>query len=79
MRPFLDRLKSRKLIMALLAGVIASLQIYFPDLPSDAINNVVYCLLGYVGVEGVVDAFGQLSTWIAGKAIEQKEQTAKTE
>lgn len=67
MRPFLDRLKSRKFIMALLAAIIAGLKVYYPDLPEESIKTIVMALMGYVAVEGAVDAAAQLARWLAQK------------
>lgn len=67
MRPFIERLKSRKLIMALVAAAVAGAKVYYPGLPEDAIYAVVGACMGYVAVEGAVDAVGQLAKWLAGK------------
>ncbi|MFZ5687861.1 MAG: hypothetical protein ACOY9Y_06675 [Bacillota bacterium] len=67
MRPLLERLKSRKLIMALVAAVVAGAKVYYPDLPEDAIYAVVGACMGYVAVEGAVDAAAQLAKWAAEK------------
>lgn len=65
MRPFIKRLQSRKLIMALVAAAVAGTKVYYPDLPEDAIYAVVGALMGYVAIEGAVDAVGQLAKWVA--------------
>jgi len=67
MRPFLEKLKSRKLIMALAAAAVAGLKIYYPDIPEGAINTVAGVLMGYVAVEGAVDAASQLARWVVEK------------
>ncbi|ABO51098.1 conserved hypothetical protein [Desulforamulus reducens MI-1] len=64
-RPFVERLKSRKFIMALVAAAVAGTKVYYPDLPEDAIYTVVGALMGYVAVEGAVDAAAQLAKWAA--------------
>lgn len=63
MRPFLDRLKSRKFIMAVVAGVIGCIKALYPDFPEDAMYAIVGALMGYVAIEGVVDACGALAKW----------------
>ncbi|MEG6521190.1 hypothetical protein [Desulfotomaculum sp. 1211_IL3151] len=67
MRPFVERLKSRKLIMALVAAAVAGTKMYYPDLPEDAVYAIVGACMGYVAVEGAVDAVGQLAKWLAEK------------
>jgi|CZCB01.1.fsa_nt_gi hypothetical protein len=67
MRPFLERLQSRKFITAIVAAMIAGLQVYYPDLPSEAIWTVVGCLMGWVAIEGAIDAAAQLAKWAAEK------------
>lgn len=69
MRTLLVKLQSRKLIMALVAAVVAGAKVYYPDLPEDSINIVVGVLMGYVAVEGIVDAASQLARW----AVEKKQ------
>lgn len=68
MRPFMERLQSRKLIMALVAAAVAGAKVYYPDLPEDAIYAVVGACMGYVAIEGAVDAAGQLAKWAANKS-----------
>lgn len=63
MRPFLERLKSRKFIMAVVAGVIGCIKVFYPDFPEDALYAIVGALMGYVAIEGVVDACGALAKW----------------
>jgi hypothetical protein len=67
MRPFVDRLKSRKFITAIVAAMIAGLKVYFPDIPEEAIWTVVGCLMGWVAIEGAVDAAAQLAKYVAKK------------
>lgn len=67
MRPFLEKLKSRKLIMALVAAAVAGAKVYYPDLPDGAINLIVGALMGYVAIEGAVDAASQLARWVVEK------------
>lgn len=67
MRPFVDRLKSRKFITAIVAAMIAGLKVYFPDIPEEAIWTVVGCLMGWVAIEGAVDAAAQLAKYAAEK------------
>lgn len=67
MRPFFERLKSRKFLMALAAALVAGLKAYFPDIPEDAVKYIVMACLGYVTVEGIVDAAGQLAKWAASR------------
>ena len=67
MRPILERLQSRKFITAIVAAMIAGLQVYYPDLPSEAIWTVVGCLMGWVAIEGAIDAAAQLAKWAAEK------------
>lgn len=67
MRSFIERLKSRKFIMALVAAAVAGAKVYYPDLPEDAIYAVVGACMGYVAIEGAVDAAAQLAKWAASK------------
>ena len=73
MRPFIERLKSRKFIMAVLAALVAFIKAYYPDSPDEAMYTVVGALMGYVAIEGGVDAAGQLAKWLAQKY--QKDET----
>lgn len=66
-RPFVERLKSRKFIMALVAAVVAGAKVYYPDIPDDAIYTIAGACMGYVAVEGAVDAAAQLAKWAAEK------------
>ncbi|MFA4886265.1 MAG: hypothetical protein WC601_10905 [Desulfotomaculaceae bacterium] len=53
---FFERLKSRKLIMSILAAIVGAIKVYYPDFPEQALYTIVGSLMGYVLVEGVVDA-----------------------
>lgn len=77
MRPFWERLKSRKFIMALMAAIFAFIQGYYPDFPVEDAQLVVYALLGYVAIEGGVDAAAQLAKWLAQKYPEDKSDDGK--
>jgi hypothetical protein len=68
MRPLTERLLSRKFITAIVAALIAGLKIYYPDIPEEAIWTIVGCLMGYVAIEGAIDAASQLAKWAAEKA-----------
>lgn len=72
MRDFVERLKSRKFIMALVAAIVAGAKFYYPDLPEDAVYTVVGALMGYVAVEGAVDAAAQLAKWAAIRKEESR-------
>lgn len=67
MRTFLEKLKSRKLIMTLVAAGVSFVKAYYPDFPDQALYTVVGALMGYVAVEGAVDAAAQLAKWAAAK------------
>lgn len=73
MRPFLERLKSRKLWMAVAAALIAGLKIYYPDIPGDAIELIVKACLGFVAAEAAVDAVGQLAKWLIEKNAKKED------
>lgn len=51
----MNKLKSRKLIMALLAVVVGVIKVYVPDFPEDAFYTIVASIMGYVLVQGGVD------------------------
>jgi hypothetical protein len=72
----LERLKSRKFIMALLAAVISFIKAYYPDFPDEALYAIVGALMGYVAIEGAVDAAAQLAKWLAEKNAKAKEGDA---
>jgi len=61
MNSFFDRLKSRKLIMTVLAAVTGIIKAYYPDFPDQALYTIVGSLMGYVVVQGVVDTSVQLA------------------
>lgn len=67
MRTLIDRLTSRKFITAIVAAIIAGLKVFYPDVPEEAIWTVVGCLMGWVAIEGAVDAAAQLAKWAAEK------------
>jgi hypothetical protein len=69
MRPLLDRFKSRKFWMALAAAGAGFVRVYYPDFPDQAMYTVAAACLGYVAIEGAVDAAGQLAKWAAGKKV----------
>lgn len=73
MRPFLERLKSRKFIMALAAAVVAFVKSYYPDFPDDAFYAIIGCLMGFVAVEGMIDAAGTLAKWLNETLNKKKE------
>jgi len=60
--PFKDRLKSRKLIMAILAALSGVLKVYYPDFPDQALYTIVGSLMGYVAIQGVLDCTGQFTS-----------------
>ena len=72
MNSFLDRLKSRKFIMTILAAVTGIIKAYYPDFPDQALYTIVGSLMGYVVVQGVVDS----TTPYANKDITDKPVTA---
>ena len=53
--------------MALLAAVVAFIKAYYPDFPEEAMYAAAGALLGYVAIEGGVDAAAQLAKWLAEK------------
>lgn len=71
MRPFLERLKSRKFIMALIAAISAFIKAFYPDFPEQALYAIVAACLGYAAIEGAVDAAAQLAKW----AVEKKSES----
>lgn len=71
MRPFLERLKSRKFIMAVVAAIVAFIKAFYPDFPEEALYAVVAACLGYAAIEGVIDAAAQLAKW----AVEKKSES----
>lgn len=67
MRSLIERLKSRKLIMSIVAAAVAGLKVYYPDISEEAIYTIAGALMGYVVVEGAVDAAAQLSRRVTEK------------
>lgn len=67
MRPVLERFTSRKFIMACVAGVVGFIKVFYLDFPDAALYTIVGALMGYVAVEGGVDAAGTLAKWLAEK------------
>lgn len=65
MRSFLERLTSRKFLMALLAAAAAFIKAYYPDFPVESLYALVAACLGYIAVEGAIDAVSQLGKWLA--------------
>jgi len=61
MRPFLERIKSRKFIMSIIAAAIGFIKVYNPDFPDQALYTIVGSLMGYVVVQGIVDTGEQLA------------------
>ncbi|WP_162485074.1 hypothetical protein [Carboxydothermus hydrogenoformans] len=68
MRTMLDKIKSRKFLMALLAAVTAFIKAYYPDFPDEALYTLAGVALGYIAVEGFVDAVAQLAQWLAKRS-----------
>lgn len=62
-----EKLKSRKLWMAVAAATAAGVKVFYQDFPDQALYAIVGALMGYVTVEGAVDAAGQLAKWAASK------------
>lgn len=67
MKPFLERLKSRKFLMSLLAFIIGGLKAVYPDFPDQALWAMIGVAMGYVAVEGGIDAAAQVAQWLARK------------
>lgn len=53
--------------MALLAGMVAIIKAYYPDFPDQSLYAVVGAFMGYVAIEGAIDAVGVLGKWLAEK------------
>lgn len=68
MRPFIERLKSRKFLMAVLAFIVGGLKAVYPDFPDRALWTMVGAAMGYVAVEGGIDAAAQVAQWLAKRA-----------
>lgn len=62
-----DKLKSRKLWMAITAAVAGFIKAFYPDFPDEALYTIVTACLGYVAIEGAIDAAAQLAKWAAEK------------
>lgn len=75
MRSWKERLLSRKFITAIVAAIIAGLKIYYPDLPDKVIWTIVGSLMGWVFVEGMVDAVSQYAKWSVEKVGIYKKDT----
>lgn len=71
MRTFVERLGSRKFLMAVIAAIVAFLKALYPDIPEDAVKYLLYAILGYAAIEGVVDAAYAIGKWLAQK-VENK-------
>lgn len=57
MNNFVNRLKSRKLILALIGALVAFLNAYFElGLTTEQVWSVIAPLLAFIGAEGVADA-----------------------
>ena len=69
MRTFFEKLKSRKFIMALLAAAVSFIKAYYPDFPDQALYSIVGALMGYVAIEGAVDAVSQLGRWLTEREV----------
>lgn len=68
MRSLIERLKSRKIIMSIVAAAVAGLKVYYPDIPEESIYTIAGVLMGYVAIEGFVDAAAQLSRRVTEKS-----------
>jgi hypothetical protein len=67
MRPLLAKFTSRKFLMALVAALAAFLKALYPDFPDEALQTVLYACLGYVAVEGGIDALSVVLKWFTQK------------
>ncbi|MFA5536328.1 MAG: hypothetical protein WDA53_04085 [Bacillota bacterium] len=65
---------SRKFITSIVAALIAGLKVYYPDLPDKAIWTVVGSLMGWVFIEGIVDAVSQYAKWSVEKVAILREK-----
>jgi hypothetical protein len=63
----LEKLKSRKFIMAIVAALVAGIKVFYPDFPDKALYSIVGSLMGYVAIQGFVDGISQLAKWLALK------------
>lgn len=78
MRPFLERITSRKFLMTLAAFLVGGLKAVYPDFPDEALWALIGTAMGYVAIEGGIDAAAQLAKWGAVKR-EEKNAPAITE
>jgi len=76
MRPLKERLQSRKFITAIVAALIAGLKVYYPDIPVEAIWTIVGCLMGWVAIEGAIDA---AANWPNGSRKKPKKKACPVE
>lgn len=65
-----DKLKSRKLWMAITAGVAGAAKALYPGFPDQALYTIAGACMGYVAVEGGVDAVAILAKWAVAKKAE---------
>jgi len=63
----LEKFKSRKFIMSIVAALVAGIKAFYPDFPDAALYSIIGSLMGYVAVEGLVDGISQLAKWLAAK------------
>ena len=63
MTPFFQRITSRKFILALVAAGAAFIKGFYPDFPDEALYAIVGSLMGYVVVEGGIDAISAIAKW----------------
>lgn len=63
----MNKIKSRKLWMALAAAGAGIAKAYYPDFPDQALYAFVGACMGYVAVEGGIDAAAVLAKWAAEK------------
>ena len=53
--------------MAVVAALVAGVKAFYPDFPDESLYAIVGALMGYVAVEGLVDAVAQLAKWAESK------------
>lgn len=70
-KSLLEKLKSRKFWIALAAAGAGFVKVYYSEFPDQAMYTVAGALLGYVVIEGAVDAVGQLAKWAEAKKADQ--------
>ncbi|MCK9324480.1 MAG: hypothetical protein M0P69_03195 [Bacteroidales bacterium] len=74
MQIFIQKITSRKFLMALLAAVTAYIKAYwYPDFPDAALYAVVVAAVGYNFGEGFVDGLATLAAWLEEKKEEKGE------